>query len=175
MEFKFDKINWRKEKILVLIEARIKAQELREQGKKLATLNGAFDLMHIGHLDQLEEAKKQGDVLFVGINSDKSVKEGKGAGRPINPEQARAALLAALECVDYVIVIDAPYKEVQDVLIKAIRPAVHVNGPDYGKPDNWIEWPVMQEVGAKGYVVNRRNDVSTSGIVKKIQELNGGN
>lgn len=169
MKNDFDKTNWRKEKILVLNEARLKAGELRQQGKRLVTLNGAFDLMHIGHLDQLEEAKKQGDILFVGLNSDDSVREGKGEDRPINGEQARAAVLAALICVDYVVVIDAPYRRVQDDLIKAIKPAVHVNGPDYGSPDNWIEWPVMQEVGAKGYVVQKRNNISTSDLIARMK------
>ena len=154
---------------MTINEAQSRAVELKESGKKLVTVNGSFDLLHAGHLDQLEEAKHQGDMLFVGINSDASVQEEKGKDRPINSEQARAALLAALECVDFVVIVDAPYAEVQNVLLRAVKPDVHVNGPDYGEPPSWIEWPIMQEVGATGCVVQRRNDLATSDIIKKIR------
>ena len=166
----FDTTNWRREKLLTLAEAAEQAGVLRAEGKRLVTLNGSFDILHAGHLDQLEEAKHQGDVLFVGINSDASVQEGKGAGRPYVPEEARAALLAALACVDYVVIIDAPYAGgVPQALIRAVKPHVHVNGPDYGAPENWVEWPMMQEVGAVGYTVAHRNDFSTTALVDKIR------
>lgn len=167
---KFDTTNWRTGKILTIAEAQRRADELKESGKRLVTVNGSFDLLHAGHLDQLEEAKHQGDVLFVGINSDASVQAEKGKDRPVNPEQARAALLAALMCVDFVVIVDAPYAEVQNALLRAVKPDVHVNGSDYGEPGSWIEWPVMQEVGAEGYVVQKRNDLATSDIIKKIRE-----
>ncbi len=163
------KHNWRYEKILIVDEAREKALELKEQGKKIVTTNGVFDIMHAGHLDALEEYKKQGDVLFIGLNSDKSVREGKGEERPYIPEVERAAMLAALVCVDYVLIIDALYKEVQDVLLRAVKPDIHGNLDEYGEPDNWIEWPVMQEVGAQGYVCKRRPGLSTSDIIEKIK------
>lgn len=165
----FDTTNWRMEKIKTLEEVAQVAAELERQGKKLVTVNGSFDILHAGHLDQLEEAKKQGEVLFVGVNSDASVREKKGKGRPYFPEAARAAMLAALACVDYVIIIDAPYDEVQNVLIRAVKPYIHTNGPDYGPVESWIEWPVMQEVGAKGYIMKRRNDFSTSALIAKIR------
>lgn len=152
-----------------LEEAEQMAAQLKNQGKKIVTVNGSFDILHAGHLDQLEEAKRQGEVLFVGVNSDKSVREKKGERRPYFPEQARAAMLAAMACVDYVIVIDSPYNEVQNVLIRAIKPNIHTNGPDYGPVENWIEWPIMQEVGVKGYVMPRRNDFSTSALIDKIR------
>jgi D-glycero-beta-D-manno-heptose 1-phosphate adenylyltransferase len=163
------KHNWRFEKILTIDEAKKKALELKEQGKKLVTTNGVFDIMHAGHLDALEEYKKQGDVLFIGLNSDKSVKEGKGEDRPYIPEMERAAMLAALACVDYVVIIDALYTEVQDVLLRTVRPDIHGNLDEYGEPDNWIEWPVMQEVGAEGYTCKRRAGLSTSDIIQKIK------
>lgn len=156
--------------MLTIEKAAEVAAGLKKGGKKLVTVNGSFDILHAGHLDQLEEAKKQGDVLFVGINSDVSVKEGKGEGRPYIPEQARAAMLAALTCVDYVTTIDAPYDGgVPQALVRAIKPNVHVNGPDYGSPETWVEYPAMQEVGAKGYVAQRRNDLSTSSLIDKIK------
>lgn len=167
----FDTTNWRMEKVKTLAEAAQIAARLKGEGKKLVTVNGSFDILHAGHLDQLEEAKKRGDVLFVGLNSDKSVREGKGSNRPYLPEQARAALLAALACVDYVTIVAAPYDGgVPQALIRALKPAVHVNGPDYGSPETWLEWEAMQEVGAKGFTARRRNDLSTSELVKRIRE-----
>ena len=165
----FDKTNWRSEKIVSLGKAKKIAEAVRKEGKNCVTVNGSFDLVHIGHLDQLEDAKKQGNVLFVGVNSDSSIKEYKGEERPFVPEEARAAMLAAFECVDYVIVIDEKAEVVANVLIRAIKPAVHVNGADYGVPEEWIEWFVMKEVGAKGHVVKKINDLSTSEIVEKIR------
>jgi len=166
----FDTTNWRLEKIKTLPEVEKIAGQLKGEGKKLVTVNGSFDILHAGHLDQLEEAKKQGEVLFVGVNSDKSVQEGKGQGRPYLPEAARAALLAALECVDYVVIIDAPYNGgVPQALIRAVEPHIHVNGPDYGPMESWVEYPAMQEVGATGHVVSKRNDLSTSALIAKIR------
>jgi len=164
-EIVFDETNWRVEKMLSLEAARKKAAELKQAGNKLVTVNGSFDILHAGHLDQLEEAKQQGDVLFVGVNSDKSVSDEKGENRPLISERARAAMLAALQAVDYVTIVDEGYDTVPDVLIKIVKSDVHVNGPDYGEPDTWREWPVMREVGAQGYVVKKRNDISTSEIL----------
>lgn len=166
----FDTANWRIGKIKTLEEAAEIATKLKNEGKKIVTVNGSFDILHAGHLDQLEEAKKQGDILFVGINSDTSVRQKKGEKRPYLPQEARAAMLAALECVDYLVIIDAAYDEVQNVLIRAVKPNIHTNGPDYGPLETWIEWPIMQEVGAKGHVIKRRNDLSTSALIDKIRE-----
>lgn len=146
------------------------ALRLRAEGKRLVTTNGSFDLLHAGHLDQLEEARRQGDVLFVGLNIDRAVRAAKGESRPLLPEEARAAMLAALACVDYVILMPGTYQEEpMKTLLPAVRPHVHVNGPDYGTPTNWVEWPVMKTFGIEGYVVPRRNDLSTSAIVRKIK------
>ena len=152
--------------VAALVEA---AKIMHQTDKRLVTVNGSFDILHAGHLDQLEEAKAQGDVLVVGINSDRSIQAEKGSGRPNIPEQARAALLAALVCVDYVVIIDAPYSEVQDILIDSVKPQVHVNGPQYGPPETWLEWPAMQRHGTIGYTVEKRNEISTSAIVEKIR------
>jgi rfaE bifunctional protein nucleotidyltransferase chain/domain len=161
--------HWREEKILTLEEAAERAADLKKQGKTIVSANGSFDIVHAGHLDLLEEARQQGDVLFVGLNSDASVRNGKGAARPYIPERERAALLAALMCVDYVVIVDAPYREMQDVFIHALKPAVHVNGAEYGQPEAWIEWKAMQAVGARGYAVERRPGLSTSDLITKIK------
>jgi rfaE bifunctional protein nucleotidyltransferase chain/domain len=163
--------HWRTEKIITLAQAKELAEKLRAEGKKIVTVNGVFDLLHAGHLDLLEEAKQQGDVLIVAINSDTSVREKKGLTRPYIPEQERAAVLAALACVDYVIIIDAPYDGgVTKALLQTVRPAIHTNGSEYGEPETWIEWPDMQAVGAQGYIVQRRPGLATTDIVKRIQE-----
>lgn len=166
-----DRTNWRTDKVISLDEAASRAAEWRSQGKRLVTVNGAFDILHAGHLDQLEEAKKQGDILFVGINSDQSIKGYKGKDRPFFPEEARAAMLAALSCVDYVMIIDEEAENVPKKLIRTVRPNVHANGEEYGKFEQWIEWLDMQAVGAEGYVIRKRNDFSTSGLVDKIKKL----
>lgn len=160
--------HWRYEKIVSLEEAAQKAAELKAQGKKVVSLNGSFDIVHAGHLDMLEEAKQQGDVLIVCVNSDASVKDGKGSTRPFIPEAERAALVAALMCVDYVTIVDASYKEMPSVFIRALKPTIHVNGAEYGPVDGWVEKPAMDEVGAIGYSVERRPGLATSDIVKKI-------
>lgn len=166
---KLDQTNWRIQKIVSPEEARRAADDLRAEGKKLVTVNGAFDILHAGHLDQLEEAKKQGDVLFVGINSDKSIRGYKGTDRPFITEQARAAMLAALCCVDYVMIIDADAAEVPQLLLRTVQPHVHANGEEYGKAEEWIEWPVMQEIGTAGYAIRKRNNFSTSNLIDKIR------
>ncbi len=169
MPKQFNSTYWRIGKILTIEQAQDKAAKLKKEGKKIVTVNGSFDLLHIGHLDQLEQAKRQGDVLFIGINSDRSIAERKGKNRPVNPEEARAAMLAALACVDFVTIIDSPYSEMQNYLLRAIKPDIHVNGPDYGEPSTWIEWPVMREVEAKGYTAKKLNNFSTTELIDKIK------
>lgn len=162
--------HWRTEKILDLTQAAQKADELRAAGKKIVSLNGSFDLLHAGHLDILEEGRQQGDVLFVGMNSDRSVKDGKGVNRPYIPEQERAALLAALICVDYVVLLDVvPYGKAQDDFILAVKPNVHVNGSEYGDPSTWVDKKAMDKVGAQGYTVARRPSLSSSDIITRIK------
>ena len=169
MDETLDQTNWRMNKIISLAEAKKNAAKFKKDGRKLVTVNGAFDILHVGHLDQLEEAKKQGDVLFVGINSDQSIRGYKGKERPFFTEEARAAMLAALSCVDYVIIIDADEIEVPKLLLRTVQPHVHANGGEYGKAEQWIEWSVMQEIGTVGYEIQKRNKFSTSGLIDKIR------
>ncbi len=105
---------------------------MRKAGKKVAFTNGCFDILHYGHVSYLEKAKKGNRILVVGLNSDASTRRLKGPTRPINPQKARAFVLAALESVDYVTVFneDTPYK-----FIKAILPDILIKGADWkGKP-----------------------------------------
>lgn len=110
----------------------VTVNKLRQQGKKIVTTNGCFDLLHWGHIKYLAEARAQGDVLIVGVNSDSSVKAIKGESRPIFPQNIRLLQLAALAAVDYVYLFDQPTPV---EFLEKVRPDVHVKGADYqGKP-----------------------------------------
>lgn len=156
-------------KILALESARQRAGVLRGEGKRLVTVNGSFDLLHAGHLVILEEAKAQGDVLFVGLNSDASVKQYKSAERPVVPQDLRVRMLCALSCVDYVVLLDAV--EAGAEIVRLVQPHVHVNGSEYGPPAQWVEYPVMCELGVAGYTCQRRPALATSDLIQKIRAL----
>jgi D-glycero-beta-D-manno-heptose 1-phosphate adenylyltransferase len=103
-------------------------EEHRQSGKKIVFANGVFDLLHVGHVRYLQAAKAEGDLLIVGINSDASTRKLKGEGRPILTERARAALVAALKSVDYVVIFD----ELDvNALLREFQPDVHAKGTDY--------------------------------------------
>lgn len=140
------------------------AKNLREKGKKIVTTNGSFDIFHFGHVKLLQECKKQGGILIVGINSDKSVREYKGPDRPINPEDARAGVIAALEAVDYVFLFN---DTTPNRWLELIRPDVHCNSSEYG--ENCVERPVLDKIGARLHLVKRVEDgLSTTEILNKI-------
>ncbi len=130
---------------------------LRGRGKRIVTINGSFDLLHSGHLHILREAKDQGDVLIVGLNSDSSVREYKGPDRPVVPEAQRAELLLALRFVDYVHVFD----ELTPItFIEEVRPDVHVNGAEYG--ENCVEAETLRRVNARLHLVSRVPGLSST-------------
>lgn len=164
--------HWRYEKILTLDVAQKKADELRNAGKTIVTVNGSFDLLQAGHLDFLEEARQQGDILMVGINTDESIQAKKGTSRPIIPQEQRAALLAALICIDFVVIMEGAYDdEPHGSFLPAIKPNIHVNGEEYGPVESWVEYSVMQELGIQAYQVKRRPNLSTTEIIEKIKNL----
>lgn len=101
-------------------------------GQRLVMTNGCFDLLHAGHVRYLQQARELGDALAVGLNSDRSVRELKGEGRPVNAQDDRAEVLAALGCVDYVVIFDG--KRATDIL-RAVRPHIYAKGGDY-TPDS---------------------------------------
>src|SRR5512144_2391822 len=115
-------------KILSRSELLEAATRQRAAGQRIVFANGAFDLLHVGHVRYLEAARREGDWLVVGVNSDRSVESAKGPGRPVVPERERAELIAALESVDAVTVFDEPTPE---ALIRRLRPEVHAKGTDY--------------------------------------------
>jgi D-beta-D-heptose 7-phosphate kinase/D-beta-D-heptose 1-phosphate adenosyltransferase len=141
------------------------AASLRARGLRIATINGAFDLLHAGHLHILHEAKRHGDVLIVGLNSDASIRAQKQAGRPFVGEADRAKLLLALRDVDYVHIFD----ELTPIaFLELIKPDVHVNGSEYG--ENCIEAPTVLAGGGRIQIIQRLAGLSTSGVVDRILE-----
>jgi D-beta-D-heptose 7-phosphate kinase/D-beta-D-heptose 1-phosphate adenosyltransferase len=139
-------------------------ERLRREGKKLVFTNGCFDLLHAGHVRYLNQARALGDALVVAVNSDRSVREIKGEGRPITPEDERAEVLAALACVDYVFLFDdlTPQR-----VIDAIVPDVLAKGADWGTS----EIVGRQTVESAGGTVRRIplvKGTATSTIIKKV-------
>lgn len=134
------------------------------KGKKIVFTNGVFDILHIGHLRYLKKARSLGDVLIVGLNSDRSVKKIKGTSRPIIPEKERAEILASLEPVDYVVIFN---ETTPNKLIEEIKPDVHAKGGDYrNKP--LAEEKIVKDLGGKIVFVDQVKGKSTSKIIKKI-------
>jgi rfaE bifunctional protein nucleotidyltransferase chain/domain len=151
-------------KLVSLAELLPELEARRARGERIAFTNGAFDLLHVGHVRSLEAARRCGDALVVGLNSDSSVKSNKVAGRPIVPAAERAELLAALACVDYVVVFDEPTAE---RLVAAIRPEVYVKGGDY-TVDTLPESPIVLGYGGRVELVPLEAGRSTSGLVEEI-------
>ncbi|HKC62906.1 MAG TPA: D-glycero-beta-D-manno-heptose 1-phosphate adenylyltransferase [Pyrinomonadaceae bacterium] len=152
-------------KILSIDEMRLERARLREEGKRLVFTNGCFDILHVGHVRYLQQARELGDALLVAINSDRSVRELKGAGRPVMNEQERAELLAALGAVDYVTIFDdiSPRSLIADIL-----PDVLVKGGDY----NLDEIHGREEVEASGGRVLSLpfiEGASTSSVIERIK------
>jgi glycerol-3-phosphate cytidylyltransferase len=141
-------------------------RQLRRQGKKIVTCNGCFDIIHSGHIKFLTEAKRQGNILIVGLNSDSSVGQIKGKSRPIYGEKDRAIILEALGCVDFVVIFN---ETTPNNLLEIIRPDVHVNGKEYG--ENCVEAPTVKKYGGKIYLVERKGGDSTTRIMDKIKRL----
>ena len=136
----------------------------RLKGKKIVTCNGSFDLFHCGHLLFLEYAKKQGDILVVGLNSDSSIKKYKSEDRPIVPEKERSQIIAALEIVDYVYIFD---ETVPMPFIEVVKPDFHANGAEYGA--DCIEAETVKKYGGKIYLVPRIGGLSTTELIQKIK------
>lgn len=140
-------------------------KDLKENNVKIAATNGCFDILHVGHVKYLKEAKKCGDVLVVGLNSDVSVKMLKGETRPINPQNDRAEVLTALSCVDYVVIFD----EISPIeLLKSIKPDVYVKGADYTL-ETLPEAKPLLTLGIDIKFVDLVLGKSTSNIIKKSQ------
>lgn len=153
-------------KIKTLPETVHLVKQLKKEGKTIVTNNGSYDLLHFGHVKSLQEAKQQGDVLIVGINSDSSVKKYKSKDRPIIPQTQRAEMIAALECVDYVFI----FEETTPIrFINLLKPHIHTNSANYG--ENCIEAEAVKQNGGKLYLLQKYESISTSEIIKKILKI----
>ncbi len=153
-------------KIIPRDEVSALGERLRQEGRRIAFANGCFELLHVGHVRFLEGAKAEGDVLIVGVNSDHAVEELKGPGRPLLPAEARVELVAALECVDYVVVFDDLTAE---GVLRDLRPHVQCKGTDYTE-DSVPERAVMEELGGTVRIVGDPKDHSTRDILAEIRK-----
>jgi len=153
-------------KLVTREQCRDIAAAARGAGKRVVLANGCFDLLHVGHVRYLAGARANGDLLVVGINSDRSVRALKGEGRPLMDEQARARLVAGLAAVDYVVIFDEP-----DVsaLIRDLRPHVHAKGTDY-TTETVPERDVVRGVGGEVAIAGDPKDHSTRDLIARILE-----
>lgn len=155
-------------KIIGMDELAARASALRAAGKKLVATNGCFDLLHVGHVRYLQAARALGDALVVGLNDDISVRELKGAGRPVNKAQDRAEVLAALECVDFVVI----FTEMRATrFISAAQPAIYVKGGDYtAETLNAEERAAVEKIGAEIRIIPFEKDYSTSKLIEQLRK-----
>jgi D-glycero-beta-D-manno-heptose 1-phosphate adenylyltransferase len=145
---------------------RQKLAEHKRRGERIVFANGCFDTLHVGHIRYLEGARREGDLLVVGVNADSSVCNLKGPGRPILDENARALLVAALRCVDYVVLFAEPNVE---ALLAELRPDVHAKGTDY-TADTVPERDVAARLGIRVAIVGDPKDHSTGELLESIRK-----
>jgi len=151
-------------------EVRALGERLRQAGQRTVFANGCFDLFHVGHVRYLEGARQQGDVLVVGVNSDRSVRQLKGEGRPLLPEESRAELLAAMESVDYVVIFEDLTAE---NILRDLRPDVHCKGTDYTEA-TVPEREVVKSWGGRVVIAGDAKDHSTRHVLARIAQLKNG-
>lgn len=142
---------------------------LRSKDKNLivVTTNGCFDILHIGHVRSLQKAKKLGNFLVVGINSDSSIKKIKGKNRPINSEKERAEVIASLECVNLVSIFN---EETAENFLEMVKPNIYVKGNEYDL-DNLPEVKVVKKYGGKSIKLPMVPGFSTTELVKKLKKI----
>jgi rfaE bifunctional protein nucleotidyltransferase chain/domain len=157
------------DKVVSLEKLQQRANDLRAAEKKIVVTNGCFDLLHVGHVRYLNAARALGDALIVGINGDQSVRELKGAGRPVNNEKDRAEIVAALECVDLV----AIFPEIRATrFLELAAPDIYVKGGDYNQETlNAEERQVLNKIGAKIDIVPFEPGYSTSDLLARLTKI----
>jgi rfaE bifunctional protein nucleotidyltransferase chain/domain len=150
--------------VLDLDGARTVAEKARAAGRRVVLANGCFDLLHVGHVRYLEEARALGDVLIVGVNGDAAVRRLKGPGRPLMPAAERAEILAALRAVDHVVVFD---DDTADRLVALLRPAVHAKGTDY-TAESVPERAAVLAAGGRVAIAGDAKQHSTRDVIAEI-------
>ena len=148
-------------------ELAVVIRKLQKNGKKVVFTNGVFDLVHAGHVRLLKKAKKYGNVLVIGMNSDSSVRMIKGPKRPIVEEKYRAELLCSLQPIDYVTIFSEATPE---KTIELLKPDVHVKGGDW-KAESLPEAKIVRSYGGQVVIENSQCDITTSTIIKKIIDV----
>jgi D-beta-D-heptose 7-phosphate kinase/D-beta-D-heptose 1-phosphate adenosyltransferase len=143
------------------------AREARAAGRRIVFTNGVFDILHPGHLRYLQAARAHGDLLIVGLNSDASVRRNKGPGRPVNPQDERAEVLAALTCVDAVSIFD---DETPAEIIRRVQPDVLVKGADW-PADQIVGRDTVEARGGKVILEPVEQGYSTSSIIERVRSL----
>ena len=156
-------------RVLSLSEAGAFAADLHAQGQRVVFTNGVFDLLHPGHVRYLQAARDEGDALVVGVNSDRSVRANKGTSRPIVPEHERAELLAALACVDAVVIFD---EDTPADIIRRVQPDVLVKGADWAA-DQIVGRDTVEARGGKVVRIPVEPGWSTSNILARIRQGRG--
>jgi rfaE bifunctional protein nucleotidyltransferase chain/domain len=145
------------------------AAQLRSSGKRIVFANGAFDLIHVGHVRYLQAARAEGDWLAVGVNSDRSVRASKGPGRPVIPEQERAEIVGALACVDAVVLFD---EDSPAGLISQLRPETHAKGTDY-TAEAVPERAAVAAYGGRTVIVGDPKDHATTEVIARLRSVDG--
>ena len=154
-------------KILERTALKDKLEELRKKGKKIAFTNGCFDILHVGHVRYLREAKKTADVLVLALNSDSSVRSLKGKERPLMNEKERAEILAALECIDFVTI----FQELTPLeLINNLKPDILIKGGDWPE-EKVVGREEIKKWGGRVAIIPEVEGKSTTNIVEKIKKL----
>lgn len=153
------------EKIIPLPELLDRIEDIRKDGLKIVFTNGCFDLLHVGHISYLNEARRLGDVLIVGLNTDRSIRALKGPSRPIIPEEERSHVLAALESVNYVVLFD---EDTPVNLIEKIRPDILVKGADYTR-EEVVGYDIVESYGGQVKLIELTGGASTSAIIERIR------
>lgn len=156
-----------RENLLTVEKMKEKIIELKREGKRVVFTNGVFDILHIGHLTYLEEAKNLGDVLVVGVNSNSSVKVNKGDKRPINDEKNRAFVLLGTKFVNFAVIFD---EKTPEKLLGILKPDIHVKGGDY-KKENLPETKTVEKNGGEVKILSFVDNISTTDIINKIIEV----
>jgi rfaE bifunctional protein nucleotidyltransferase chain/domain len=152
-------------KFCSLEEAKSQLDAARREGKRIVLANGCFDVLHAGHVRYLQGAKREGDVLVVGLNSDSSTRALKGEGRPILSQEARAELVAAISGVDCVVIFD---EHTVEGLLRALRPHVHAKGTDY-TAESVPERAITDELGIRVAIVGDPKDHSTRDLLAQVR------
>ena len=155
--------------IVSLQEAAAEREAARKRGQLVAVVNGAFDLLHVGHVRYLRGAKEAapGGLLIAGVNSDASVRASKGPGRPLLPERERAELVDAVKGVDLVVIFD---EQTAEALLSALKPDLHVKGTDY-TPESVPERALVASWGGRTVIAGDPKDHSTTALLARLKSL----